>query len=370
MQNVIGLMSGTSMDGVDVAWLRTDGRARIAPGPAMTVPYRDDERAAVRAVLGINPSAFKDGGAFAAAVTAVTQAHIRTIETFLAAHPGLHTKADLIGFHGQTTFHDPENGVTVQIGDAERLAAHFGLPVVSDFRTADVAAGGQGAPFAPLYHAALASVLPRPLAVLNLGGVGNVTWMSGADDILAFDTGPASALIDDWVLRQTGQAFDRDGALAATGQPDQARITDWLSAPYFAAPPPKSLDRQSFEADVAGMSAADGAATLTRFTVLSVARALGHLPEAPHRWLVTGGGRHNGHMMRSLAEELQAPVDPVEAVGWDGDALEAQAFAWLAVRSLEGLPLSVPGTTGVSAPCPGGRLSQPPAAISARRRST
>jgi anhydro-N-acetylmuramic acid kinase len=260
----------------------------------------------------------------------------------------------VVGLHGQTILHRPQRRFTRQLGDGALLAALTGIDVVGGFRLADVAAGGQGAPLAPLFHAALARDLPRPLAVLNLGGVGNVTYIDDAT-ILAFDTGPANAMIDDWVSRHTGQTYDEGGHIARAGQIDQDRLAQLLGNSYFAKAPPKSLDRNDFPlAAVDGLSVADGAATLAAFTVASVAAARCHLPSAPLRWLVTGGGRHNSVLMDGLAAALQVPVGPVEAVGWHGDALEAQAFAFLAQRSRRGLPLSLPGTTGVPAPMPGG----------------
>jgi anhydro-N-acetylmuramic acid kinase len=230
--------------------------------------------------------------------------------------------------------------------------------VVADFRSADVAAGGEGAPLAPLYHAALAAALPKPLAVLNLGGVGNVTWIGETEhNLLAFDTGPGNAMLDDWVRRHTGQPADFGGALAHSGRVSASHVARFLVAPYFARKPPKSLDRDAFAAFAPdGLSAADGAATLTEITAAAVAAARLHFPEAAREFLVTGGGRHNPALMAALARLLGVPVRPVEAVGWDGDALEAQAFAYLAIRSARGLPLSLPGTTGAPRPISGSRL--------------
>ncbi|HSR71438.1 MAG TPA: anhydro-N-acetylmuramic acid kinase, partial [Kiloniellales bacterium] len=264
----------------------------------------------------------------------------------------------VVGFHGHTILHDPAARRTRQIGDAGALAAALGIDVVHDFRSRDVAAGGQGAPFAPLYHAARAVGLERPLAVLNIGGVANVTWIGpDPDSILAFDTGPGNALLDDWAERNTGRPIDRDGALARAGRVDRGVLERLLDHPYFGWPPPKSLDRDAFDpAPVAALAPADGAATLTAFTAAAVAAALRHLPAPPRRWLVTGGGRHNPALMVGLEAWLQAPVEPVEAVGWEGDALEAQAFGYLALRALDGLPLSLPGTTGVPEPTGGGVL--------------
>jgi len=229
---------------------------------------------------------------------------------------------------------------------------------LAQLEAGDVEAGGEGAPFAPLYHRALAQGLEQPVMVLNLGGVGNVTYIDG-DEVIAFDTGPASALLDDFMTARRGLPFDADGALAASGAADAAILAAMLDHPYFAAPPPKSLDRNAFHAlagAVGPLDDADGAATLAAFTVESVARALDHAPRPPLRWLVTGGGRLNRTFMRRLADRLGVPVEPVEAVGWDGDALEAQCFAWLAVRSVRGLPLSLPTTTGVPRPMPGGEV--------------
>ena len=360
LRTAIGMMSGTSLDGVDVALIRSDGAWRIEAGSARTCAYSVGQRNTIRASLGLETGS-------EAAVTAVTEAHKAALRDFLAEERLTPGDIDWIGFHGQTILHDPGNGKTVQIGDAGALADAVGIPVVSDFRSADVRRGGQGAPLAPLYHAALSDGLERPLAVLNLGGVANVSWIGAArrggavedTPLLAFDTGPANALLDDWMLRTTGAPFDRNGETAAQGRADGDRIAAWLDHPYFRAEPPKSLDRNEFAATVDTLDIADGAATLTEFTVRSVAAALTWMPERPRRWLATGGGRRNGFLMDRLRRILGAPVDPVEAVGWNGDALEAQAFAWLALRVADGLPTSLPSTTGVPAPVSGGVIDRP-----------
>ncbi|HUC73342.1 MAG TPA: anhydro-N-acetylmuramic acid kinase, partial [Stellaceae bacterium] len=262
-----------------------------------------------------------------------------------------------VGMHGHTILHRPAERRTRQLGDGATLARRLEVDVVADFRSADVAAGGEGAPFAPLFHAALAASQSKPLTVLNLGGVGNVTWIGEAGDVLAFDTGPGNALLDDWVHRHTGAAADFDGALARAGRVSGAHVARLLEHPYFARQPPKSLDRDDFrDALPDGLSLQDGAATLTEMTAAAVAAARRHFPAPAREWLVCGGGRHNSALMAALARRLDVPVRPVEAVGWDGDALEAQAFAYLAVRSVVGLPLSLPSTTGVPYPMPGGRL--------------
>lgn len=345
----IGLMSGTSLDGIDAAIITTDGHMVMETGPSLTVPYESAFRERLRAVLG-------GTGEVAAVERDLTLAHAEAVSSLLAQQaPGA---VDVIGFHGHTILHRPHEGRTWQIGDGAQLAALTGIDVVADFRSADVAAGGEGAPFAPLYHRARAASLACPLAVLNIGGVANVTWIgAGEDDILAFDTGPGNALIDDWMRQHTGRPVDEDGALARSGCVDEGALARFLAHPYFRRKPPKSLDRDDFAgSSPAWLSPEDGAATLTAMTTAAVAAAVHHFPAPAQRWLVTGGGRHNATLMAMLAQRLGVSVEPVEAAGWDGDALEAQAFGYLAVRSLERLPLSLPTTTGTSAPTTGGIL--------------
>ena len=245
--------------------------------------------------------------------------------------------------------------MTWQIGDGALLAELTGIDVICDFRSRDMACGGQGAPLVPLYHAALAAMagLPTPLAVLNVGGVANVTWI-GQGRIVAFDTGPGGALLDDWVLARTGAHFDRDGMMARAGTPAMARVDAALAHPYFARAAPKSLDRDAFAIDLQGLSPEDGAATLVAFTAAAVARGVALLPRPPGRWIVTGGGRRNGALLAALGGRLNVEISLAEELGWDGDALEAEAFAFLAVRSLAGLPLSLPETTGARRAVTGG----------------
>lgn len=371
MRQTVGLMSGTSLDGVDAAWVETDGERVARFGPALTLPYDDQLRADLRALLdraasGVDP----DDAALRDAERRLTARHVDAVAAVIAAAGA---RPALIGLHGQTILHRPARRVTWQIGDAAALAAATGIAVAHDFRGADVAAGGQGAPLAPALHAALARDLPKPVAVLNLGGVGNVTWIGAGGALLAFDTGPANGPLDDLARRATGAACDRDGALAQAGRAEPAVLAALLAHPYLAARPPKSLDRLDFDraiaaAGVPALSLEDAAATLTAFAAGCVAAAAALLPEPPRRWLVTGGGRRNPALMAALAAVLPAPVDAVESVGWDGDALEAQAFGLLAVRVARGLPLSWPGTTGVPAPWPGGRIVYPAGvAVTARQ---
>jgi anhydro-N-acetylmuramic acid kinase len=354
----IGMMSGTSLDGVDAALLETDGVVVRRTGVAVTMPYGPDFRSRLRQVLGGKgdvPGVARD----------LTLAHVDAVEALLK-RAGSHAGAiRAIGFHGQTIVHRPDEGITWQIGDPALLALRAGIDVVADFRRADLAAGGQGAPLVPLYHAALAEGLERPLAVLNIGGVANVTWLGADGSILAFDTGPGGAMIDDWVLRLTGARFDADGALALKGHADEARIEAVLAHPYFDRKPPKSLDRDAFGDPATGLGVADGAATLTRLTARAAGAALRHLPAKPHRWLVTGGGRKNHFLMKNLIGFLSVQVEVVETVGWDGDVMEAEAFAFLAARSIAGLPLTLPSTTGCWRPTTGGAFYRAPVSSSA-----
>jgi anhydro-N-acetylmuramic acid kinase len=346
----IGLMSGTSLDGVDVALIETDGVTVARTGPAATLLYEDDLRADLRRLLDLAPGLAADDPFLLEVERRLTVDHAIAVTLLGQA-------SDVIGFHGQTILHDPAHRRTWQIGDAALLARRCRIQVVHDFRSADVAAGGEGAPLAPLFHAALAAKLPKPLLVVNIGGVANATFLGADGEILSCDTGPGNGPLDDFVRLQTGQAFDKDGALAASGHARQDRVAALMAHPYFARKAPKSLDRLAFSdlvtQAVKGLEVADGAATLAAVTVAAIRMA--PFP-APLRVLVCGGGRKNFNIMDRLGKAFECPVDPVEAVGWDGDALEAQCFGFLAVRVLKGLPISLPGTTGVPAPMTGGRI--------------
>lgn len=348
-------MSGTSFDGVDLALIETDGDGLVRPVAFEGYAYDPADRAAIRAALGRR----EQGAETKAAEQIVTERHISFLADFLSKYNFEKQTVDVVGFHGQTIFHDPGARFTWQIGDARALADACGIPVVGQMRVADVQAGGHGAPLLPLYHRTLAHGLAKPMAVLNIGGVSNITWI-GTDDILAFDCGPGNALMDDFVHSRNGQAYDAGGRLAASGQADDERIERWLAHPYFSLKPPKSLDRDAWsQADVSGLGDADGVATLLEFTVRSILRGIALCPSRPGALYVTGGGRHNARLMERLAAEAGIPASPVEALGWNGDAIEAQGFAYLAVRSLLGLPLTEPGTTGVPKPLTGGVLYKP-----------
>ena len=351
----LGLMSGTSLDGVDAALLWTDGETAGEAGEAITIPYPDELRHRLRSVLG-------GVGPIKEVEHEITLFHAGVAKALLrqAGEP----RVEVVGFHGHTILHQPENRRTWQIGDGDLLAKLLQVPVVNDFRSADVEAGGQGAPLLPAFHGALAVGRDLPLAILNIGGVANVTWIGQDGRLLAFDTGPGNAMIDDWVLRHSGHRYDEGGKLAAKGKADPELIDGFLSHPYFGRKPPKSLDRDDFNKHAAALveqlAVEDGAAALTAFTIASIQQSSHWFPEPAHGWLVCGGGRHNAALMAGLRAALGVPVEPVERLGWSGDAIEAQGFAYLAVRSLKGLPLSWPGTTGVPEAITGGRLHRPP----------
>ncbi|CAN7284303.1 anhydro-N-acetylmuramic acid kinase [Bradyrhizobium sp. LjRoot220] len=366
MLTAVGLMSGTSLDGVDIAMIETDGRKVRAFGPSGYRPYSEMERRLLRQALyeAVNlPQRDARPGILREAEQAVTLAHAEAVAAFTAQHRISAQDIDIVGFHGQTVLHRPERGLTVQIGDAAALAKAIHIPVMHDFRAADVAAGGQGAPFVPVYHRALAQSLERegPIVVVNIGGVSNITYIDGPDTLIACDTGPGNALLDDHMYRVLNQRFDNAGQTAAQGKVDDAWIARALALPFFAKPPPKSLDRNDFAAlKVDGMSPADGAATLTAFTAASIARIVPLLPKAPKSWIVAGGGARNLTMLRMLRDLLApATVEAADGLGWASDAIEAQAFGFLAARGLKGLPLSYPATTGVPIPMTGGLMARP-----------
>ena len=351
-------MSGTSMDGVDLAVIETDGVAVMGFGESRYQAYTPKARATIRASLGRWPG--EAGVAEAARIVEDTHLELLAGLTDIAA----------FGFHGQTLAHDPAAGRTHQAGDGARIAAACGVTTVWDFRSNDMQLGGQGAPLAPFYHWALARFIGvrAPVAFLNLGGVGNITWVDPRLDApelpgacVAFDTGPANAPIDDLMFARRGQRFDQDGGLTRAGRVDPETVAVFLDDAFFRRMPPKSLDRDAFpdlKRWVAGMADADAVATLAACAAGAVAQAMEHLPSPPARVLVTGGGRRNPGLMEMLEAALGRPVEPVEAVGLDGDMLEAQAFAYLAARVLFGLPTSAPMTTGVAAPVGGGRVSR------------
>ncbi len=357
----IGLMSGTSLDGIDAALIETDGEGQVRAVAFRGEPYSDAARAQLAAATALaltfdRPRASPD---LVAAGELIDRTHAFAVHKLLR-EAGVEASAiDVIGYHGQTVAHRPDRGWTWQIGDGAVLARATGVTVVSDFRSADVAAGGQGAPLLPVYHAALAAGLELPVAVLNLGGVANITFIGADGTLVAFDTGPANGLIDSWVEAETGARFDEGGALAAAGRVDETVLTGMLDHPFFELAPPKSLDRNDFTIQPArGLAAADGAATLTAFTAASVNEAIDRLPARPGRLIVAGGGRHNPTMLRMIGERTGLVPEPSDALGWNGDAMEAEGFAYMAVRTLKGLPISFPGTTGLREPIMGGVVSR------------
>lgn len=366
---IIGLMSGTSLDGVDAALLETDGETVTSFGPGLETPFIADERAVLQAAVDAALAwRFKgpEPAVFAEAERVLTDTHARAVEAVCARAQMTPGELDLVGFHGQTVVHVPPaggaNGQTRQLGDGPALAARLGCPVAFDFRSADMAHGGQGAPLAPIYHAVLAAStgLERPLGVLNIGGVANLTLIGSGGALTAFDTGPGNGLIDAWVAEKTGANFDENGALSAKGRVLEAGLEELLAHPHFSLAGPKSLDRWDFSLDAArNLVVEDGAATLAEFTARSVALGVEACPERPQRLIVCGGGRKNADLLARIARVCELPVVPAEHVGWRGDLIEAEAFAVLAARTARGLPISFPGTTGVAEPLAGGRLARP-----------
>lgn len=364
LYRAIGLMSGTSMDGVDVALVETDGESSLSFGPAGAYPYSDADRALLRGALA-EGATLEDRsarpGVLAFAERMVTDRHAEAVENFLRDNAIDPASISIIGFHGQTVLHRPKQRLTIQIGDGPALAARLGIDVAYDFRAADIAAGGEGAPIVPVFHRALvvAGGLRGEVALLNIGGVANVTYIADGDEPIACDTGPGNALIDDLMLQRTGAPIDRHGHTAARGRVNEAALLRLLSHPFFEVLPPKSLDRNTFSPNIiSNLSTEDAAATLTAFTAASVLRLFPHLPKEPQLLIVCGGGARNPILVRELALRLPCKVTTAEVVGWSSDYLEAQAFGFLAARVLEGLPLTFPTTTGVSRPTTGGVLAR------------
>lgn len=363
----LGLMSGTSLDGIDIALITTDGEATVRRGPSRTYPYVPEQRAilkdALKDALAIRDRRDRPKN-LAEVEWSLTEWHALAVEAFRQELGLSPADIDVIGFHGQTVLHRPERRLTVQLGDGALLARRLQSRVVYDLRADDIAAGGQGAPLVPVYHRALAQSLEAlPLAFLNIGGVSNVTWIGADGALIAFDTGPGNALIDDWALKTTGRPVDIGGRLAFSGGVNEAVLAQFLGDSFFEEQPPKSLDRDSFASlDMAGLSPGDGAATLTAFTAGAVALARNWFPEDPKLWVICGGGRKNPALMTALRAALRLGPEailPAEAVGFDGDSMEAEAWAYLAVRSLKELPITFPGTTGAPEPMTGGVVVEP-----------
>jgi anhydro-N-acetylmuramic acid kinase len=354
----VGMMSGTSMDGIDVAAIRTDGIHVFEVCPGLSVPYSERLREDLRSILGSTESSSK----ISKIEKKITEAHAAAFFKFLKTFSVPKESVDLIGFHGHSILHQPSSrfpvGRTWQIGDGALLAKLSDTDVVANMRANDVGAGGEGAPLVPLYHQALAESLEKPLAIVNIGGISNVTWLGKNNQILAFDMGPGNGLVDDWVCEHTREPFDAGGALAARGKVHEDRVEAFFRSPYFSKKPPKSLDRLDYSARIVeGLSLEDGAATLTEITAVAIEGGRKFFPESPVRWLLTGGGSHNKTLVQRIKHHLApALVQKVEDVGWSGDFLEAQAWAFLAVRSHKGLPLTLPTTTGVSRELTGGEF--------------
>jgi len=368
----IGLMSGTSMDGIDVALLETDGIRVGRCGPWLSVPYDPAFRRMIERGLTdaqtIGARGERPGG-LAELERELTLRHADAVRVFLDEHGMGRDEIDVIGFHGQTVLHRPDQALTVQLGDGALLARETGIAVVCDMRANDMAHGGQGAPLVPVYHAALAMGLPSalepgfgPVAFVNIGGISNVTFVAPGVPPVAFDSGPGNALIDQWVEQNAGIPFDDGGRIASEGSADMAVVERYLSAPFFARNGPKSLDRGDFTLDgMAGLELSDGAATLSVLTAAAIARAAEKIETPPALWIVSGGGARNDAIMDALRAQAGADTRIVAAgeAGFNADMMEAEAWAYLAVRSRKGLPLTFPTTTGCREPVTGGNVADP-----------
>lgn len=352
----LGLMSGTSLDGIDAALVRTDGNTIFDLGPWLTLPYDEKLRTQIRESVYMR-------GDIAKIEQEMTFAHVDAVKALLKKAGLKAQDIRVIGFHGQTIAHRPHEGITWQMGNGALLAQKTGIDVICDFRRHDVAAGGQGAPLVPLFHAAMVKHMDLPVVVVNLGGIANITWIGRSEttgddimalDIMACDTGPGNVLLNEWALQHTGIPLDLDGKLALAGKINADILKFYLSDTFFSLYPPKSLDRNYFNlTPLEALSKEDGAATLTAFTAAAIEAAQHYFPIPAKHWYICGGGRHNPALMQAISERLKA-VKPVETLGWYGDAIEAQAFAYLAVRSIKRLPLTLPTTTGTNRAVTGG----------------
>jgi anhydro-N-acetylmuramic acid kinase len=355
----LGLMSGTSLDGIDVALIKTDGESFVERGPSSTFPYDSKQQALLKQALidaVLISERTQRPGSLSDIEMQLTEWHAVAVKNFLHECALSPSNIDVIGFHGQTVIHRPELHLTVQLGDGAALAKTLGIQVVYDMRAADVAAGGQGAPLVPVYHRAIAK--NTPVAFVNIGGVANVTYVGTDCELLAFDTGPGNALINDWVHKHTRATHDEGGSIAGRGTISPAHLQTALHHSFFNQRPPKSLDRNSFtKLDFDTLSLENGASTLTAFTAQSIAKAAEWFPMPVKSWIICGGGRHNASIMSGLKDVLSNVISAEEA-GLNGDSMEAEAWAYLSVRSLRGLPISFPTTTGVASPQTGGLLAK------------
>jgi anhydro-N-acetylmuramic acid kinase len=359
----LGFMSGTSLDGIDAALIRTDGVGVQAFGPSLSVPYSDTFRHKLK--TAVESAAASDSECEdSALVHELTELHIelgRNLKDELTEEQKAWADIDVVGFHGHTVLHRPERRLTQQIGSPKMLANALRVPVIGHLRQNDVASGGHGAPLAPVYHSALYADANKPVCIVNIGGIANLTWIGDDDaNIVAFDTGPGNGLLDTWMERSVGQRYDEGGKVALQGKVDRPALEALTANTYFSAPYPKSLDRSDLSLDpVLPLSTEDGAATLAAFTVETVLAGIRMCPAPPSAIFVTGGGRHNRAIMRGLSEQGPCLVRGIEQSGYNGDVIEAQAFAFMAVRSQRGLPISFPGTTGAPRPLTGGALFLP-----------
>jgi anhydro-N-acetylmuramic acid kinase len=346
-------MSGTSADGADVALIATDGENAIEFFGGLTLPYERELRARLLEASQHDVPLTE----LARVERDITLHHADAVAQYVKMMPQESEGVDLIGFHGHTVRHITSELICWQIGNPWLLAERTGMRVVSDFRRHDIAVGGQGAPLVAMFHRALFTHEPRPTVILNLGGVANITWLGQNEEVVAGDTGPGCGLIDEWIEEMAGLSHDKDGEIAKRGRVDQSIVEAALATPFFSKPLPRSADRFDFDhVDVSGLSVEDGAATLCAVTVQAIVRAVRTMPGQPEVLWVTGGGVHNPVIMRMLSENFPR-VRNVREMNLNPDTLEAECFAWLAMRHTKGFPLTIPETTGCSRAVCGGTIT-------------
>ena len=354
----IGLESDTAISGVDVALIQTDGVDIFERKAEFSRPYSPTMRDAIAAVLGEKGQ--QDLTYLRQVEEQVTQHHISAVKELLDMQDMSPRQIDVIGFSGHTVLNRPAQKLSIQIGDAQMMLDAFGIPVVNRFYQTDLASGGQGSPIFPVYYEALARPLEKPLVIFSIGGISSLTYVGANGELIAFDVGPGNVLIDKWMQQRLGAEMDFDGLWAAKGQVDERLLSKLMQHPAIIQNPPKALEREDFLpllTDVEGSSLADGAATLTALTCEALVQACEkYLPEKPIQYIVTGGGAYNPTMVKYLRQHLTAPVKTANEIGWNTMCLDAESFAFLAVRSLFGLPFTYPTTTGVEFPLSGGKI--------------
>lgn len=357
--NALGILSGSALDGVDIAYIRTDGVDVYETGHMMSVPYEESLRQKVRSILGIRPDTPENQALLNEVEEELTTFWAQAVREYIETYD---VKIDVIGLEGHTVCNDPKEHYIYQLGDGHLLAQLTGIQVVYNFHAADIAAGGQGAPLDVTFYNAVTSQYPRPLAVVDISSISSIAWLGSYGEMVAFNSGPGNAAIDEWVFKHAGMHMDYNGKLAIMGHINEQIVAAMMKHKYFAQYPPKSTHREEFREKLEhleGLSLEDGAATATAFVAESIAYSLLlYVPDIPKRIMVCGGGAKNPTLMRFLRQKL-ANIEVCTAEDWGCDSLavDVQAVAYLAVRRLHFLPISFPTTTGVIEPMVGGKIA-------------